>query len=887
LFLIASLLLTAITPVAFGSLAATEAIISAADGSSGDRFGTAVAISSNTVVVGAFLDSDAGSQSGSAYVYVRNGDTWTQQQKLTAADATAGDVFGVATAISGETIVVGAYADSDAGSQSGSAYVFVRNGDTWTQQQKLTAADAAANDIFGLAVAIVGDTIVVGAAGKNSGAGAVYVFGRSGTVWTQQTKLLAADAAANNFFGGSVSLNGDTLAVGAPGRKTYTGATYVFVRTGTNWTQQAQLFASDAAKDDHFGNSTDISGDTLVVGANQNDDAGSKSGSAYVFVRTGTTWKQKAKLTASDATAGEFFGSAVGISGNLLVVGSSGSDSAYVFTRSSGIWSESTKLTPADAVGGPNNYGFLAINRGTVVLGGPLNNSGRGATYIYELPDCQLSVPYFSQCNPTWSTNTYAKTAKTICAKGCAVACMSMALNYLGVTQLTVGGVPANNNPGTLNQFMLENPGDFSGGDVNWGPTTRDASANQLVWNKEHIDATDADGFSKAATFFENTICTLGYPVIVGVDMDADGSPTHFVLVTGRDAANNYLINDPRHSDWHSLTNYNNRFKTRGFLSPPPPAATTLLTAAPSVAPALALGNRGALYVGVSPHAQLFVTDPTGLRTGITPATTNELEEISESVQFTDALTDDETDEPPTEATHFVYIDQPADGDYQLQVTGLTGGAFELNVRAFARDGSALPAELIEGTVAAGITTNVTVSFAGAPPEPHDLAVVKMKAPKKISLSATVTNVVGKFSVSIQNRSAHSEVITDMTMLRNLVTLAVQTLGACPDVTPVMLPPKGTFPVTLLPKKKLTLTFTAAFDCANDQLAGAGHEDFRSIASVHHNAIDGLADTHPADDNCPRAPLPGGTDPNPDPSKPLKDTGCAGGVEVKTDVFIK
>jgi hypothetical protein len=234
------------------------------------------------------LDPDC--DSGSAYVYVRSGTTWTPQQKLTAgADAAALDEFGVSVSVSGDTAVVGAYANDDAGSLSGSAYVFLRAGAVWTEQQKLTASDAAASDQFGISVSVSGDTAVVGAHGNDdtgSASGSAYVFTRSGTVWTQQPKLTASDAAAGDEFGLSVSVSGDTAVVGAwrdDGAGNDAGAAYVFVSSGGVWGQQKKLTASDAAADNYFGNSVSVSGDTVLVGAQTDDGVGVDSGSAYVF----------------------------------------------------------------------------------------------------------------------------------------------------------------------------------------------------------------------------------------------------------------------------------------------------------------------------------------------------------------------------------------------------------------------------------------------------------------------------------------------------------------------------------------------------------------------------------------------------------------------------
>merc|ERR1719271_89346 len=216
---------------------------------------------------------------------------------------------------------------------------------------KLVASDAAEDDRFGDSVAVSGDLVVVGAYGNDdtgdrSGSAYVYRTTNGGASWTQVAKLVASDAAAEDWFGESVTVSGDLVVVGADGNDdagSYSGSAYVFRTTndGASWTQVAKLVASDAAKDDYFGNSVAISGDLVVVGARGNDDAGSASGSAYVFRTTngGASWTQSAKLVASDAAKSDFFGDSVAVSGDLVVVGAKynadagdSSGSAYVLS---------------------------------------------------------------------------------------------------------------------------------------------------------------------------------------------------------------------------------------------------------------------------------------------------------------------------------------------------------------------------------------------------------------------------------------------------------------------------------------------------------------------------------------------------------------------------
>ena len=262
---------------------------------------------------------------------------WSQQAKVTASDAAVDDYFGFSVSVSGDTTVVGAYQDDDGGTESGSAYVFVRSAGVWRQQAKLTASDAAAWDLFGKAVSVSGDTAVMGAVEDDDGgssSGSAYVFVRSGTTWSLQAKLTASDAVAFDRLGRSVSVSGDTVVIGAFGTNEAgdaTGSAYVFVRNGTTWSEQARLWPSDGAQGDYFGLSVSVSGDTAVIGALYDSDGGRESGSAYVYVRAGSGWTQQAKLRASDPAARGRFGTAVSVSGDTAVVGSL-SGSAYVMT---------------------------------------------------------------------------------------------------------------------------------------------------------------------------------------------------------------------------------------------------------------------------------------------------------------------------------------------------------------------------------------------------------------------------------------------------------------------------------------------------------------------------------------------------------------------------
>jgi MYXO-CTERM domain-containing protein len=251
-----------------------------------------------------------------------------------------------------------------------------------TQQAELTASDGAAGDDFGASVSVSGGTAIVGdlahPVGGNASAGAAYVFVESGTTWTQQAELTASDGATEDDFGISVSVSGGTAIVGATGHKVGShaaaGAAYVFVESGATWTQQAELTASDGAADDLFGSSVSMSGGTAIAGAPYH---GAQRGAAYVFVQQGTAWTQQAELTASDGETQDHAGDSVSVSGGTAIVGAPfhtvgtqlTAGAAYVFVQQGTAWTQEAELTASDAAQGDQLGGSVSVSGGTAVVG--------------------------------------------------------------------------------------------------------------------------------------------------------------------------------------------------------------------------------------------------------------------------------------------------------------------------------------------------------------------------------------------------------------------------------------------------------------------------------------------------------------------------------------
>lgn len=279
-------------------------------------------------IIGAPGDDGAAENAGAAYIYAFNSPHWQQEVKLTAADAAKGDAFGNVVSIDGTTAVVGAPKDDDTGSNSGAVYLFVRDANGWKQHAKLVPKDSAKLDAFGEAVDIQTSTLIVGAPGHTHGgvrfAGAVFVFVRDGNTWKEHAKLTADDAGAGDQFGISVDIGDDTIIVGSkkndPDGIRDAGAAYIFQRDGNIWKQGAKLTAPKKRKGDHFGTGVATSRDIAIVGAPLREEGAPSAGAAYSFVNVDGAWKNTATVLPEVAHPNLFYGSAIAISGDTVIV---------------------------------------------------------------------------------------------------------------------------------------------------------------------------------------------------------------------------------------------------------------------------------------------------------------------------------------------------------------------------------------------------------------------------------------------------------------------------------------------------------------------------------------------------------------------------------------
>lgn len=368
----------------------------AANGAPYDELGNSVSLSGDTVIVGATFHDARGPRSGAAYVFDRTCGGWTQVAELQASDGQANDFFGM-VALDGDTAVIGAPGDDE---HTGSAYVFEKLGGDWIETAKLTALDRTSGDEFGLSVDLSGGTILIGAHGDDdagSRSGSAYVFRRNAGAWAQAAKLSAEDADSGHLFGHSVSLAGSTALVGAP----FAGAAYVFRNDAGLWGQVAKLTGSDGAADDQFGTSVALSpsADVALVGAMLHDSAGINAGAAYVFAIRAGAWTQVAKLTASDGMPYVKFGELVSVSEDTALISAHldeengpAAGAAYVFRRLGEEWIQETKLLATDGAASDKFGTSVALGTAIAAVGAHWDDDAgpdSGSLYLFaHTPNC-------------------------------------------------------------------------------------------------------------------------------------------------------------------------------------------------------------------------------------------------------------------------------------------------------------------------------------------------------------------------------------------------------------------------------------------------------------------------------------------------------------------
>ena len=364
--------------------------VTPSDALAGEQFGSSVAVFGNRLLVGARFDGGGGPEAGAAYFYrmIREPVPRYQEQTLLPADLEPGDRLGTSVAADGDRVVVGArHHDVDGLSNSGAAYVYRRQGSAFVLEAKLQSGNPSVEDNFGNAVAIDGDMIAVGANREGAGPqdsrwGAIYIFVRAGTTWTQQAVLLSPEPTGFDRFGDSVDLQGNTVVVGetrGEGPSTDSGTAYVFVRSGTTWALEAQLLHERATGEDYFGEAVALDGDRAIVGAPREDGpVGPRQGAIYVFERQGSSWTQVERLVGD--SIGAQLGESVDIEGTTIVAGAPGLSSAIVFRRSGATWAEVERI---QAQNGPDTLGrTVRIDAGTLALAGA--SPYYGFVYLYR-----------------------------------------------------------------------------------------------------------------------------------------------------------------------------------------------------------------------------------------------------------------------------------------------------------------------------------------------------------------------------------------------------------------------------------------------------------------------------------------------------------------------
>lgn len=368
----------------------------ASDGFKDNRFGHAVALRGDLLVVGAFQDNDLGLQSGSAWVYRRRGNDWVVEQKLTASDGQSYDMFGYAVATDGNIIAIAASGKDSTIADVGQVYVFRKVGLNWTEQQKFIPDGLGPYDGHQMQLATDGDLIVIGFPLKDFEVGSAFVYRFNGSQFDVEQELKANDGVPNDDFGFAVSVSGNAILVGAAQDSgDGAGKAYVFRDSGSGWIQEQKLEASDGADGDQFGWSVSLRDQRALVGSIADDGA---RGSAYTFEFSGTSWIEKQKLVAGDGSAGDQFGAYVGLSDRTAVVAAFTDvtagltiGSAYAYRHDGNQFALARKLTPSDGIDF-DLFGACVATDGEWAVVGNEPHVRKGSAYLYAVPDLPLAA---------------------------------------------------------------------------------------------------------------------------------------------------------------------------------------------------------------------------------------------------------------------------------------------------------------------------------------------------------------------------------------------------------------------------------------------------------------------------------------------------------------
>ena len=376
------------------------------DGKAGDNFAFSVAIDGTTALVGSHkADAKNKEDSGAAYVYGLSAAGWQQQAKLVATPAYAHDTLGGNVALKNDMAMLGVIKRDDKGEDAGAVFAFERGANAWSQKQILTANDGKAGDAFGQSIALTERFLVIGAPHSDApykDSGSAYVYIRDKKAWRFHSKLTAKDGAEDDLFGISVAIDGNTILVGADLHDEIAkeaGAVYAYVFDGKKWQHQAKLMAKDGAQTDIFGVRVSLVGDTALISARRDDIAGVgvDAGSAYVFERAQGRWAQVQKLVAPDGKADDRFARGVALNKDTAVISAMHHDAKgnnagalYVFKKRQGLWRYSSKIVAHDGTA-EDRFGWnIALTDHAAIVAVPHRDergAQSGAAYVVELPD--------------------------------------------------------------------------------------------------------------------------------------------------------------------------------------------------------------------------------------------------------------------------------------------------------------------------------------------------------------------------------------------------------------------------------------------------------------------------------------------------------------------